>query len=269
VGALAPASGHAQLVLRIHPYKPSHELILAYTPLADYLSRQLGQRVSIRIAKDYQEHLHAVTQNTFDIAYVAPVSYVEMTSASGLKPLLARQAVHGSPTFRGKIIVRADSPIQSLADLKGKRLAFVDPLSTMGYIVPAAMLLEQGITLNQLGRMRFLNDHANVALSVLLGDDDAGAVKEDVFAEYRLRGLRAIATSPSISDHLFVASPGLPPATVQALRTALLGLAAAPGGKEVLQRMTPGLTALLPVSDSDYNGLRMLMARLRKAAVLP
>jgi phosphonate transport system substrate-binding protein len=138
----------------------------------------------------------------------------------------------------------------------------------MGYLVPAAMLLEQGITLSQLGRARFLNDHVNVALSVLAGDDDAGAVKKDVFYSYEQRGLRAIATSPPISDHVFLANTKLSPATVKALRSAMLELATTPKGKEILQHMTPGLTALIPASDTDYDSMRTVWRRLKTAGLV-
>jgi phosphonate transport system substrate-binding protein len=262
LGCVSAAYAGAELVLGVHPYKPASQLITAYAPLARHLGEKLGQPVAVRISKDYQAHIDAVGRDAYDFAYIAPLSYVKMTEQYGPMPLLARQAIDGNTTFHGKIIVRKDGSIQTLADLKGKRFAFVEPESTMGYLVPRQMLKEQGVTLQQLARRRFLGDHANVALAVLTGDDEAGAVKEDVFFEYEKRGLRAIATSPPFSDHLFVASRKLPAATVQAARGALLHLADTLGGKGILQSMTRGVTALAPVSDRDYDTLRTVIRSL-------
>jgi phosphonate transport system substrate-binding protein len=182
-GFASTACASGELVLGVHPYKPASQLIAAYAPLANYLGEKLGQPVTVRVSRDYQAHIDAVGRDEFDFAYIAPLSYVRMTARYGPIPLLARQAIGGNVTFHGKIIVRKDSTIRTLADLKGKRLAFVEPESTMGYLVPRQMLKDKGITARQLARQRFLGDHANVALAVLAGDDDAGAVKEDVFFE--------------------------------------------------------------------------------------
>jgi phosphonate transport system substrate-binding protein len=263
----AAARVHADLILEVHPFKPPTQLAAAFAPLADYLSDKLGQPVTVRIAKDYQTHIEAVGNDAADIAYLGPVPYVKLRAAYGPKPLLARQQIGNSPVFHGKIFVRQDSPIHTLADLKGKRFAFTDPHSTMGYLVPRYQLWQAGIPVERLAKYQFLGDHINVALGVLAGDYDAGAVKEDVFDLYKGRGLRTIATSPPISDHVFVASRKLPDAQVGKLRDALLQLRKDPKGAQILQSITPGVTALVPVQDSDYDTLRTVLKKLKAIGV--
>jgi phosphonate transport system substrate-binding protein len=258
---------HADLVLEVHPFKPPTQLAAAFAPLASYLSDKLGQPVTVRIAKDYQTHIEAIGNDAADIAYLGPVPYVKLRAAYGPKPLLARQQIGSSPVFHGKIFVRQDSPVHTLADLKGKRFAFTDPHSTMGYLVPRYQLWQAGIPVERLASYQFLGNHTNVALGVLAGDYDAGAVKEDVFDLYKDRGLRAIATSPPISDHVFVASRKLPDAQVGKLRDALLQLHKDPQGAQILQSITPGVTALVPVRDSDYDTLRTVLKKLKAIGV--
>ena len=129
-----PVHAQDQLVLGIHPYKTSEKLIKAYSPLAQYLTRKVGIPVVLKISADYQTHIDAVGRDQLDIAYVGPSSYVKLYDRYGEKPLLARQAVHGKPTFQGKIVVTGNSPITKLAQLKGKRFAFGDPNSTMSHL---------------------------------------------------------------------------------------------------------------------------------------
>lgn len=257
----------AELVLGVHPFKPATQLTLAFTPLAELLSEALGQPVTLRIPRDYSEHVEAAGRGEYDIAYLGPSLYVKLREAHGPQTLLARQQIGSRPVFHSKIFVRADSPVKSLTDLAGRRFAFGSAQSTMGHYVPRHMLWQAGITVDRLAGHSFINDHVNVTLGVLAGEFDAGAVKEDVFFQYEKRGLRAIATSKPISDHLLVAGPRLSTAQVQRLREALLRLHESPRGRAALQAMTPGITALVMAQDSDYDSLRAVMKALREQGV--
>jgi phosphonate transport system substrate-binding protein len=258
---------HADLVLEVHPFKPPTQLAASFAPLAAYLTDKLGQPVTLRIAMDYQTHIDAIGKDAVDLAYLGPVAYVKLRETYGPKPLLARQVIGGSKYFHGKIFVRQDSHLHSLADLKGKRFAFTEPHSTMGHLVPRYQLWQAGIPVERLASYKFLGDHVNVALGVLAGDYDAGAVKEDVFYAYADRGLRAIATSPPISDHVFVASRRLAAAPLRKVRAALLQLHKQPKGAEILGSITPGITALVPAQDSEYDTLRVVLKKLKEIGV--
>lgn len=258
---------HAELVLGVHPFKPATRLVEAFTPMTRYLSDKLGQPVALRISQDYRAHIEATGKNAYDIAYLGPSLYVKVRDAHGERPLLARQRIGDKPVFHSKIFVRADSPVKDLAGLEGKRFAFGDPKSTMGHLVPRYLLWQAGITVDRLAGHRFVGDHVNIALGVLAGEFDAGAVKEDVFYQYEKRGLRAIATSAPISDHLFVASSNMPPALVGKLRDIMLTMHRDPQGREALQAVTAGINALVPVQDSDYDALRAVLKKLYELGV--
>jgi phosphonate transport system substrate-binding protein len=258
---------NAELVLGVHPFKPPAKLIESFSPLANYLSEKLGEPVKLVIARDYQAHIEAVGNNHVDIGYFGPVPYLKLHDAFGARPLLVRQVINGSPTFQGRIFVAAASPIKSLTELQGKRFAFGDAHSTMSHLVPRYMLLQAGVTADKLASYSFVGDHVNVALGVLAGDFDAGATKEDVFLQYEKRGLRSIATSMPLSDHVFVANNKLPEKKVQKLRTLLLQLHTEPRGSLILQAITPGVTQLVPVQDSDYDNLRQLLSKLKLTGV--
>lgn len=257
----------AEIRFGVHPFKSATKLYEAFTPLADYLSEKMGEPVSLQISKDYESHINAIGKGDLDMAYLGPVSYVNLHDSYGAMPLLARQAINGSPVFHGKIFVRKDSPIQTLADLKGKKFAFGEPHSTMSHLVPRYTLYQAGITVEQFGGYKFVGDHTNVALGVLAGDFDAGAVKEDVYFNNESRGLRAIATTPPLSDHVFVASRKMPAGKVQKLREILLTIDKDPRGAAIFQSMTKGVTSLIPVQDSDYDSLRAVLKKMQDLGV--
>jgi phosphonate transport system substrate-binding protein len=253
----------ADLVLGVHPYLEPGNLKKRFQPLAEYLSSELETTVEVRVAQDYQSHIEAIGNDEIDIAYLGPSIYVKVTDDYGEKPILARIENAGQSTFNGYIVIRADSNLQQLSDLKGKFFAFGDKNSTMSSLVPQAMLLEQGITLDKLSGYQFYKGHKNVALAVLAGDADAGAVKEEVFHNLRNKGLKALARSPDISEHLFITRSNMDISMIHRIRHLLLRLRSPEEVKSLLQPIKPGLTGMTPASDIDYDNLRKLMKLLK------
>ena len=226
----AESSGQKPLILAVHPYLSKDEIISRFKPLADYIARAAGRPVQLRVGRDYEEHIDAIGTDSVDIAYMGPAEYVKLVAKYGKKPLLVRQEIDGQKLLKGEIIVRQDSPLQSLSELKGKRFIFADVNSTMGSVIPQKMLIQAGVPLTSLASYKFVEGHDNVALAVLAGDYDAGAIKEETFQKYAPRGLRALAHSPSVYDHVFVTSTRLPAELVGILRSSLLKLNGSPEG---------------------------------------
>jgi phosphonate transport system substrate-binding protein len=260
-GAAEPATAES-LILAVHPYLPPKELVTRFTPLAEYLGRELGRPVSVRVGRDYDEHSEAIGKDSVDIAFLGPAPYTRVVARYGKKPLLARLEIKGQPTFRGTIVTRTDSPLRTLAELKGKRFAFGDPNSTMSHLVPEYLLLKAGVRRRDLTHYQFLGAHNNVALAVLAGDFDAGAVKDEVFRDFAPKGLRALSDTPAISEHLFVTRSTFPPELIDPLRQALLRLKDIPAGMTIMQAINKDMTAMVAVTDSDYDNLRAILKTL-------
>jgi phosphonate transport system substrate-binding protein len=252
------------LVFCVHPYLPSVELFKRFTPLVDYLSKETGRSITLNIKNSYAEHIEDIGKGKTNIAYLGPASYVKMADKYGRKPLLARLEINNSPTFRGVIIVKSESKITDLKNLAGKRFAFGDPASTMSSLVPHYMLIKEGIGLDKLDGYVHLSNHNNVALSVLIGDNDAGAVKEEVFHKYEKRGLKALAWTPRISEHLLVADDTLSAGTLDSLRNALFHLKDSKKGLDIMKGIKPTMTSMVPVKDEDYDNLRTILQTLSK-----
>ncbi|MEE9524812.1 MAG: phosphate/phosphite/phosphonate ABC transporter substrate-binding protein [Thermodesulfovibrionales bacterium] len=263
------AGAQETLTLCIHPYLAASDLYKRFTPLAEYLGDMLGKKVKIHLSSDYQEHIEYIGNDIVDIAYMGPASYVKLVETHGKKPVLAAIEVNGKSSFHGVIIVDKNSALRSLKDLEGHKFAFGDPNSTMSHLVPRYMLWKAGINLDELSGHKHLSNHDNVALGVLTGDFDAGAVKIETYYKYKDRGLKVIATSPNIHEHLFVASGKLPEETVQTLRKALLELKDQESGKLIMSSIKKNMTAMVPTNDSDYDNLRSILKTLKKQGVFP
>ena len=246
-------------MLGVHPYLSPGELVARFTPLARYLAHATGRQVEVRVGRSYAEHINALGTGLIDLAYMGPASYVTMTRQFGPRPLLVRQVINHDPLLKGEIVVRQNSPIRTLGDFQGKCFYFGDANSTMSHILPELTLARAGVPLSRLGSYHTLDGHNNIALGILSGDCDGGAVKSEVYEAFKLRGLRAVADLPEVADHVLVASNHLPPELVQKLRQALLKLNQDPDGPRIMTAIHPHMTALVPARDSDYDSLRHLM----------
>ena len=252
------------LTLTIHPYKSSSTLNKSFSPLASYLSKACKCNVSLDISKDYQSHISKAGQDQLDIAYMGPASYVKLVNQYGNKRILSRLQIKGSATFSGYIIASSKSQIKNIEDLKGKRFAFGSRASTMSHLVPRFMLLQSGLDMKKdFSKYEFLGSHDNVALSVLTGNYDAGAVKEGVFHKYQKRGLLAVAKTPELSEHLFVVSNKLPSEQYEIIRAAMLNMHATSRGMHAMHTIKKTMTRMVPAADSDYDNLREILEKLQ------
>ncbi len=260
------AVAHAEppLILGVHPYLSATDLHNRFTPLVEHLSKRLNRQLTLRISSSYEAHVEAIDSGAIDLALMGPAPYVMLTAKANPVPLLAAFESHGSRTFTAIIAVRRDSAISELSQLKGKNVALGPLPSTMSNIVPRAMLLKAGLAVSQLGKVDYMTNHDNIALGVLAAAFDAGAMKEDVFHRYEAQGLRALATSEPVADHLFVARRGLDDGLIRELRTSLLSLGETEEGRRILTTIQANLTAFLPAHDADYDGLRALIRSLEQ-----
>lgn len=263
----SPALAGNELLLGVHPYKSAKILQKTFSPLAKHLSQITGQSVRIVISKNYQQHITQIGEDKLDIAYMGPVSYIKLIAEHGAKPILARLEINGRPTFQGHIISRTAGSIRSIADIKDKRFAFGNPASTMSHLVPRHMLWKAGITTENLAGFDFLGNHTNVALAVLSGKYDAGAVKEAVFHKNKSRGLHSVATTPQLSEHLFVTRSNMPKQQIKRIRDSMLTLHQQDTGIKTLHAIKKTITKLAPAADSDYNNLRRILKELASIGV--
>ncbi len=266
IAAPDPEAAGTPLVLAVQPYLSAPEIQQRFAPLARYLAEQTGRRVTVRVGTSYAEHIRFIGEDRVDLAYSGPNEYVEVVDHYGPKPLLARFETNGKPYLRGVIFVRDQSPVHTLADLKGKRIAFVSKDSTAGNIIPRFVLFQGGIRQTDFARSAYLGSHEDVALGVVSGDFDAGAMCGDYFDEVRhSRGLRIVADLPEVSEFVFIARASMPAAEVAHLRQSLLNLRGAPGGLDILQSIAKGTTGLVPARDADYSQMRTIKRALAAA----
>lgn len=208
------------VIPRFHP----HVTYEYYQPLMEYLTRNTPYRFELRLGRTYQETVQDLENGATDVAYLGGATFALARHRFGARALVRPLNRQGKPAYRCSIVVRTDSPIRSVAELRGKRMALGAPRSTTGSLIPNYMLFSAGVTPDRLKATRYFPNHEAVAMAVLKGMFDAGAVKDVVAQKYEGQGLRVIAMSEELPNAPIAAGDTLPKEAEDALTNALLSI---------------------------------------------
>jgi phosphonate transport system substrate-binding protein len=132
------------LVLGVFPRHNYTETQEMFRPLAKYLSEALGREVRLETARDYETFWSGVAARRYDIVHLSQSQYVAAQLSHGYRVILKNEEF-GESTLASVIVVRADSGITRLDQLKGRTVMFGgDRSATMSYLVPREMLAGRG-----------------------------------------------------------------------------------------------------------------------------
>ena len=249
-----------------------------FDPLAAYLEKKLGRKIVASHVNTF-DFVERAQRKEFDVLQSNGYIYVNVKEKAG-GTLLAREVKSdtGKDTG-GLIVVRADSPVRTLADLKGKKMAFGPVLSPGGYLAQYYTMLSSGLDPEKtFGRYTFLPgawQHEKVVYSILYGATDAGAVKvgdiERMEAEGKVRkaDFRVVAASEPVPNCTFFALPHVDADTGARVKEALLGLTendfAAVNGERLNVLRRDGTKGYAPTAEAEFDVLR----KMARAANLP
>ena len=168
-------------------------LVFSYTPVEDpavyenvfsefitHLSRLTGKRVRWYAAESYAAQVEAIRSGRLHIAGVASGPTPYAVNLSGFLPLVAMEKHDGTTGYTLQLITYKDSPIRSVADLKGKRVAHVSPSSNSGDTAPRVLFGAMGITPGTDYEVLYSGKHDNSIMGVVNRDYDAAPVANNV-----------------------------------------------------------------------------------------
>jgi phosphonate transport system substrate-binding protein len=238
------------------PTEVAKEFFVATDELARLMTQQCGRTVTIdlRVYKTYDECLDKFVGGDVDIVRFGPASYVLAKQRNPAIELLVaeQEQERDQKGAEGIIAVRRDSPIKTLADLKGKSFAFGDENSTIGRYLSQAELVRAGVLANDLKRFQYLDRHDKVFKAVEVGDFDAGALHVSTFEcmNGEKKPLRELAHFENIGKP-WVARAKLDTEIVVALRKSLLEMSNSPEPLKALK-----IHGFLPTSDEKFMMVR-------------
>jgi phosphonate transport system substrate-binding protein len=177
-------------------------LVFSYTPVEDpavyenvfgeflaHLSKVTGKRVRWFPAESYAAQVEAMRSGRLHIAGVATGPTPYAVNLAGFEPIVAMRRPDGSIGYTLRLITHKDSPIKSIADLRGKRVAHVSPSSNSGDGAPRALFSAQGVTPGKDYEVIFSGKHDNSVMGVVNKDYDAAPVASTVMDRMQARGM--------------------------------------------------------------------------------
>ncbi len=239
-------------IIGIVPQYEARKLHQVWQPILDYLTLETGYHFKIKGSPNIPNFENEFIRGEFDFAYMNPYHFV-----------IARQQQHYIPlardtgkTLQGILVVKKDSPITQVTQLKNSNIAFPAP-NALG----ASLLIRQQLHdhFNIDFYSRYVKTHDSVYLNVLLGEVDAGGGVQNTLSrqppEYQ-SALKVIYKTQQVKPHPFAVHPRVPQDVANRVKIALLKLGENPQGQLLLSKIP--INKIGPATLEDYLPLKEL-----------
>ncbi len=267
-------SSYPELVYAVVPAENASGVVNRFTPFADYLSKAIGTKVTLRVANDYAAVIEGQRAGNIHIGYYGPASFARarMTGVQADAFVIDVNS-DGTKGYYSVFYVRADSPFHNISDLKGKNLGLVDPNSTSGYNMPLYTLDKLGIDQadQYFNKVLVTGSHENAVIAVAdktvdvcanwwNADDDfnlsrmltKNMLKDANGTPMKKEDFRIVLKSALIINSPTAMLTNLPPDLKAAIRDAFMNAATA--DKAAFDRLSDGKNLpWQPITTADYD----------------
>lgn len=250
------------LVMGVFPrrnVKLTHKM---FTPLAEYLSQQLGREVRLKTSKNFKTFWSDLQKQEFDLVHFNQYHYVVANEKLGYEAIV-KNVEFGEDTIAGCLMVRSDSGIKSLEDLRGKKVLFGGgPSAMISYIVPTYMLRRAGLRKGDYIE-EFSKNPPNAAIAVYHQQADAagiGAVVSRlklVTQAIDVKKMQYLSRSEPLSHLPWAVKGDMQPETRDKIQKIMAGLKESVSGQTVLDAME--MSDMLLANDHDYDEHRLII----------
>ena len=231
------ATAEQALVFGLLPVESPVALFKRFAPLRDYLVDQVHETIVLETARDFPEYARRTAARRYDIAFIAPhmvlpaldSGHYEL-AATFIKPL------------RSVIVVAETSPIKTLQDLAGKRVATPPPQAIVTR-VGIDYLQQQGVLEHETTRLSTYRSHNAAYSAVLAGEADAAMIANFIYQKARKLKLplRQVGESKAFPGMAILLTTDLPEPTRAAIKQAFIGMIHRPRGRSLLKAISqPG-----------------------------
>lgn len=235
----------------VFPYLPPRELEKVFAPIAADLSKVLGREVQFTSSTTYETFANNVARQMFDIAFIQPFDYVDAADKYGYLPIATRSEV-----LKALIVTTKDSPVKTVADLRGKRISLPPEDAAVSHLT-RVYLRKSGLAPDKDVTLNYFRSHMSCLQQVLIDAADACGTAAPALRYFKSRmgvEMRVIAEGEPIPHTLFVAHSRVPAQDRSRIHDRILGWSKSPEGKEILDRGK--MTGFVTVTNEAYDVVR-------------
>jgi phosphonate transport system substrate-binding protein len=233
-------------------------LVRKFNPLFHYLEQTMKRPVEVRSAPNFRVFIERAINGEYDMFIAAPQisAYMEQEHQS-------QRISRFSRDLKGYFVVHKDAPYKTLADLRGKRFAYPDPLAIIT-LLGEQTLLEAGLDPDR-DFTRHYTTHNNAMRLVARGEQDIAVVGITIFdnmPEVIKKDLRVLESTAVVPHLMFHARKDLAKEDVTKISAAMLAFTKDGAGKEFFNRVAFGDMAA--ITDQHINQMEKLVDLLKK-----
>lgn len=230
-----------------------------FAKFMDYLGRKTGCKIELYVADNYEGIITKMKQGELDIAWFGPFSYVIAAETAGARAFAIDKNSKEGLIYHSVFIVHPASNINSIKDIKGHTLAFVDKASTSGYLIPQVILKRQGINIDRdLATVEFAGSHDAAILAVKKRQVDVAVVADNILMSLQEKGVvgekdfKIIGYSEALPTNVWAYREGLPAPLLFKVRQAFFDV-----DKEALGMYgNDFVKSFVPADDKQYDIIR-------------
>lgn len=247
------------------PSLETTKLLASGEKLADLLQKETGYYFKASVPTSYAAVIEALGAGKLEVAWLAPLSYVLAHDKHNARVMLVTIRA-GRKDYRGHIVARTDTGINSIEDLKGTKFAYGDPLSTSGTIYPKLLLLQNGFDPDTYFSQAINSSgHDKVVMAVYKGQVDAGAIYGGEVSDARekvvqlvpdiMEKTKVIAKTEPIPNDTVAVRGDMPDDMALKIRDGLMRVAKSDEGRRTVMDLY-GIDGLALATDANYDSVR-------------
>ena len=173
----------AELNIGLIPEQNVFKQFKRYEPLGKYIEKKTGNKIKFTVLSRYGNIIESFHRKKMDGSFWGSFTGAMAIKKLGIQPIVRPVNLDGTSSYHGYILVRKDSGIKNIKDMKGKSLAFVEMATTAGYIFPMAYFKEHGVKDidKYFSEHYFTGSHDAAIHSVLNKEADIACAKNTIY----------------------------------------------------------------------------------------
>jgi phosphonate transport system substrate-binding protein len=235
----------------IVPQQSASKMAKLWTPVLIYINQQTGLDVQFKTAKDIPTFEQRLSEGEYDFAYMNPYHFTVFNQTPGYQAVAKAR----DKKIKGILVVRKDSPIQSIQELNNMTLAFPAPAAFAASILPRAELSGMGNTY----QARYVSSHDSVYRTVAKGLYPAGGgvmrTFNNVSPDIRDQ-LKVLWTTKGFTPHAIASHPNIPTEVSILLQSALVAMEQSEEGQQLLKNIK--IKGFETAKNEDWDDVRAL-----------
>ncbi len=253
------------IIIGIFPRRDPAITMRLFTPLAENLEKKLNHPIQLKTAANFKMFLRMLRERQFDVVHLNQYHYIQAHKELEYD-LLVQNEEFGEANIRGAIYVHADSGIETIQQLRGKKILFGGGKSAMiSYIVTTFLLRQEGLEMGSYKEL-FASSPPNAILSVYLRQVDASAAAEIgirlpiVTNRIDTKKIKLLAVSEPLPHLAWAVKRELNDKLKQQLQVIMLAMKETEAGRKVLKQAH--ISAFNDANDEDYDIHRQIIKQV-------